>query len=85
MPNIKLRFTDMQTILFNDYKISISGTPLYDNIIEKSCFIALHRVIFHLKFSRYNFYVQLFAIRKFKKKAYYKFYKLSLKSKGSLL
>lgn len=43
MPNIKLQFTDMQTILFNDYKISISGTPLYDYIIEKSCFIALQQ------------------------------------------
>lgn len=68
MPNIKLGFTDMQTILFNDYKISISGTPLYDNIIEKSCFIALHRVIFHIQFSRYNFYFQLFAVTKFFKK-----------------
>lgn len=40
MPNIKLWFTDMQTILFNDYKISISGTPLYDSIIKKSHFTA---------------------------------------------
>lgn len=70
----------MQAILFNDYKITISGTlRQYHKNIVSLLYIEHYYHYKTVRFSRHNFYVLSFALTKLKKKLYYKVLQVLLK------